>query len=316
VLQFKNIWGVNTHHMDTQFFADLHNHTTASDGDFAPAELVKRAKALNLKALAITDHDTINGVKSAVEAGRTENIEVIPGVEVSVRFKQSDFVGTLHLLCYFKPERLEDEQFAGQMHDVLSKGRGEGLVRARVNEINLFFGPQGKKPTLKRDMTFEDISELSPNASRRHFALALNQTFKITDPEAVTAIIGNDSPAYLPSGIDFDTAVRLIRDLNLLAVLAHPAAGSFPGKGHYKEVLPKVVVVERLLPKFIKGGIKGIEVYYPGHTREHQLMVAAWALEHGLLITGGSDCHDAVDRPIGVAGVDEKLYQLFKEQLQ
>ena len=301
--------------MNEKIVADLHNHTTASDGDFTPEELVELAKSLKLKAVAVTDHDTIKGVKPAVKVGLKHGIDVIPGVEVSIRFKQIDFVGTLHLLCYFSPKRLEDEGFVRRMHDVLSKGRGEGLVRSRVDELNQFFGPNGRTPTLERDMAFEDISVLSPNASRRHFALALNQTFGITDPDAVSAIIGNDSPAYLPSGIDFDVAMNLVRDLDLLAVLAHPAAGSFPGKGHYKEVLPKVVVVEKLLPKFINGGIKGIEVYYPGHTKEHELLVKSWARENGLIITGGSDCHDAVDRPMGVAGIDETLFNQFKEKL-
>ncbi len=302
--------------MRSQIFADLHNHTTASDGDFVPEELVKMAKGLGLRALGVTDHDTINGVKTAVDAGKKYDIDVIPGVEVSVRFKEPDFIGTLHLLCYFSPDRLADDRFKEKMHTVLSRGRGEGLVRARVKEINLFFGPDGKTPRLKRLLRYEDISALSDNASRRHFALALNRTFGIEDPDAVTQIIGNDSPAYLPSGIDFDDAVNLVAEHDLVSVLAHPAAGSFPGRGHYKEVLPKVKVVENLLPRFLKGGIKGIEVYYPGHTREHQTLIKGWAQEHGLLVTGGSDCHDAKDRPLGVAGIDQTQFEIFKKALK
>lgn len=302
--------------MNRNFFADLHNHTTASDGDFTPDELIKTAKSLGIKAVGVTDHDTISGTKSAVDAGKKYDVDVIPGVEVSVRFKEHDFTGTLHLLCYFKSQRLDDKGFEQQMHAVLSDGRGEGLVKARVKEINLFFGPDGKIPKLKRTLRYEDIAALSDNASRRHFALALNQVFGIEDPGIITEIIGNDSPAYLPSGIDFDAAMALVVQQDLLAVLAHPAAGSFPGEGHYKEVLPPIEVVERILPRFVKAGIKGIEVYYPGHTRDHEKVVEGWAEKYGLLMTGGSDCHDTESRPMGMAGIDAQQFNRFKAALK
>ncbi|MCF6248337.1 MAG: PHP domain-containing protein [Desulfobacula sp.] len=301
--------------MNQKIFADLHNHTTDSDGDFTSEQLLERAKSLEIKAVGITNHDTIKGLKSAIKAGGKCDIEVIPGVEVSVRFKETGFTGTLHLLCYFKPERLLDDSFVNQMTQVLSRGRGESLVKARVYQINLFFGPGGKTPMLKRPLTFEDISALSDNASRRHFAFALNQTFGITDKDAVNAIIGNNSPAYLPSGIDFDLAMNLVKEQQLLCVLAHPAAGSFPGKGHYKEVLPPINVVEQFLPRFLAAGLHGLEVRYPGHIKDHEDLVLSWAVKHQLLVTGGSDTHDAIDRPIGVRGIDESQYKIFKAAL-
>ncbi len=301
--------------MNQKIFADLHNHTTDSDGDFTSNELIKKANSLGIRAVGITNHDTIKGLKSAVSAGKKYDTRVICGVEVSVRFKETDFTGTLHLLCYFKPQRLVDGGFVQDMMAVLSQGRGEGLVRARVNEINFFFGPNGKTPQLVRELTYEDIAALSDNASRRHFALALNQTFGIVDPNAVNAIIGNQSPAYLPSGIDFDAAMNLVKRQPLLSVLAHPAAGSFPGEGHYKEVLPPIEAVERFLPLFIEAGLHGLEVYYPGHIKEHEDLVASWANTHRLLVTGGSDTHDAVDRPIGIQGINESQFKIFEAAL-
>ena len=303
-------------HMSREIFADLHNHTTASDGDYSPEALIKSAKSLGIKAVGVTDHDTINGVESAMEAGKQYGIEVVPGVEVSIRFKEPGFTGTLHLLCYFKSERLGDHAFKETMRAVLAGGRGESLVRARVKEINRVFGPKGKQPRLKRGMRYEDISALSDNASRRHFALVLNQTFGIEAPSEVNKIIGNDSPAYLPAGIGFEAAADLVSQQDLLAVLAHPAAGSFPGKGHYKDVLPPIEVVEGLLPRFLDAGIKGIEVYYPGHIRAHEQVVEGWAGKYGLLVTGGSDCHDAVHRPLGMAGISESQFNLFKAELR
>ena len=87
--------------MNRKTIADLHNHSTASDGEFTPAELVYKAHELGLKTIALTDHDTLNGLEEALEVGIEHGIKVIPGVEVSLAFKRSLFVGTLHLLLYF-----------------------------------------------------------------------------------------------------------------------------------------------------------------------------------------------------------------------
>ena len=296
-------------------FADLHNHTTASDGDFTSDQMVEQARRLGIKAIGITDHDTLEGLKNAVAAGKKYNVEVICGVEVSIRFKRSYFTGTLHLLCYFLSTRLLDDQFVKGFKNILAGGRGEKLVRARVDAINKIFGPGSKKALLKRDLKFEDISALSNNATRRHFAIALKQSFGIIDDNTMNLVIGNNSPAYLPSGIKLEELVDFIRENNILAVLAHPAAGSFPGKGHYKEVLPPLEIVQRILPEFIEAGIQGLEVYYPGHTKEHQDLMKSWAEQYHLLITGGSDCHDETERPTGVRGISESEFKLFKEAL-
>lgn len=292
-------------------FADLHNHTLASDGDFSPEELVDQAKKNGLCAIGITDHDTLKGLAKGLAAGDTAGIRVIPGVELSIRFNRSFFTGTLHLLCYFQPSRLSDEDFVGSFEALMADGRGEGLVRARIAKINTVFGPAGTDPLLDRDLVFEDIAFYSANASRRHFALALSERMGITDKNTINRIIGNDSPAYLPSGIGLDAAADFIKKQDLVAVLAHPAAGSFTGKGHYKEVLPPVDIVETLLPEFLAAGITGIEVYYPGHTKEHQAVLLSWAEKHHLLVTGGSDCHDGKERPPAVAGISEADFRIF-----
>ena len=301
--------------MTGKIFADLHNHTTDSDGDFTADELIKKAKSLGINAVGITNHDTVKGLKTAVNAGKKYDVEVVPGVEISIRFKEKRFTGTLHLLSYFTTDRLDDDDFMNAMQAVLSQGRGDGLVKARVVEINRIFGPSGDQPVLDRDLRVEDISALSSNASRRHFALALNQEFGFTDPDKVNQIIGNHSPAYLPSGIDFQAASDLVKSHGLLSVLAHPAAGSFPGEGHYKEVLPPVEIVEEFLPQFLDAGLKGIEAYYPGHTESHEALMVAWAEKYDLLVTGGSDTHDAVNRPPGVSGLDKDQYDKFKKVL-
>lgn len=296
-------------------YADLHNHTTASDGDLSPDALIRKAREIGVRVMGITDHDTIGGLDEALAAGRNYAVDVIPGVEVSIRFKRPFFTGTLHLLCYFAPELLKDAEFIPALTATLGQGRGEMLVKARVEEINQWFGPDGQTPILSAPLTAKQISDLSANASRRHFALALQEQHHIDDPDVVNSIIGNSSPAYLPSGIDLDMAKAFFRGFPVVSVLAHPAAGSFPGKGHYREVLPPVETVEKLLPEILDAGIKGIEVKYPGHTMEHQQLLRTWAGINGLVITGGSDCHDLINRPLGVQGLTRQEFLDFREVL-
>lgn len=301
--------------MNRRIIADLHNHTTESDGEFTPRELIEKAKFLGLKAIAVTDHDTLKGLKSAVQAGEELGMDVIPGVEMSICFKRPFFTGTLHLLGYFPSDRLYESNRMARMDQILAKGRGEALVRARIREINRYFSPGGQRPLLSRPMEFEDIERLSRNATRRHFALALTEAFGITDRETITGILGNGSPAYLPSGIDLENVREILRDKDMFCALAHPAAGSFPGPGHYKEVLPPLDTVLQILPEFIEAGIHGLEVYYPGHTQAQQEDLKSLAKKHNLILTGGSDCHDGKDRPMGVEGLTESEYEIFKAAL-
>lgn len=298
-----------------QIYADLHNHTTASDGDFSPAQMVEKAHKIGLGAIAITDHDTDHGIEEAIIASQKNSIEVIPGVEVSIRFKRPYFTGTLHLLCYFSRNLSGNQIFRDDLSQVLSKGRGIELVNNRVNEINRVFGPSGLTPLLKKELLAAQILEYSANATRRHFALALAQKHQIDDKKVINQMIGNASPAYLPSGVDLATIVPFLEKYRLMTVLAHPAAGSFPGEGHYKEVLPPLEIVEKLLPEFLDSGLKGLEVYYPGHIKSHEEIMKAWAKKYHLQITGGSDCHDSEERPLGVAGITQDQFLTFKELL-
>lgn len=293
--------------MDRTFIADLHNHTTASDGEYTPTELVSKAAELGLTALGVTDHDTINGLDEALAAGAAAGVRVVPGVEVSLRFKRPYFTGTLHYLLYIPYDLLGDAEFRAAAEAIFSQGRGGGLVRARVAAINAEFGPAGTTPLLERELTAEEIEALADNVTRRHFALALSNNHGLSK-EQVNLLIGNDSRAYIPSGIDPATLTPLLHAYpQLVRVFAHPAAGSYPGESLYNEVLPPIEVVDTLMPEFLDNellGLDGLEVQYPGHVAEHRALMAEWAERYGLIQTGGSDCHDRVNRPLGVAGVD------------
>ncbi|MBF0378266.1 MAG: PHP domain-containing protein [Desulfamplus sp.] len=342
--------------MEKYIYADMHNHTTASDGELSPEELVRKAKSIGIAVVGVTDHDTDKGLESAIKEGEKIGVNVLPGVEISVRFKESFFTGTLHVLLYFNHKIAEEPIFRESLRKTLEKGRGDNLVRARVDEINKFFAPENiisttqdtnrlknnnnltttinnnkKVPILKRSLTFEEVASYSTTITRRHFALALTEKHNIKNPEVVNKIIGNDSPAYLPSGVDLESIKSFFYSMNklfgkkgedrvgvdnsnknnspMLMVLAHPAAGSFPGDGHYKDVLPPIEIVEQLLPRFIDAGIRGIEINYPGHIEAHKVILHQWAKQYSLVITGGSDCHDQLIRPLGVEGITREEFE-------
>ncbi|MCA9872933.1 MAG: PHP domain-containing protein [Anaerolineales bacterium] len=292
--------------MAVAYSADLHNHTIASDGEYTPTELVQAARELGLTAVGVTDHDTLGGLDEALAAGQALGIQVVPGVEVSLRFRRPYFTGTLHYLLYIPYALLPDPAFREMAAEIFSQGRGAGLVRARVAAINEAFGPQGETPLLKQELTAAEIEALAPNVTRRHFALALKENHGLNH-EQVNQLIGNESRAYVPSGIDPAQLTPLLhRYPQLVRVFAHPAAGSYPGESLYNEVLPPLEVVEKLLPEFLDEallGLDGLEVQYPGHILAHRALLAEWTQRYGLLMTGGSDCHDRVERPLGVAGI-------------
>lgn len=309
----------NTKMRSRHIIADLHNHSTASDGEYTPSELVLQARKMGLKAIALTDHDTIAGLDEAIVAGHESGIKVIPGIEISIRFRRTFFVGSLHLLIYFSETLLKNTGFREDLNNIASQGRGITLVRDRIDAINSEFGPNGREPLLERPLTIDEITSQSNNITRRHFFLALSKNHNITERSRIDRLIGNTSPAYIPSGINMDLLKPFLDRHPVVKVLAHPAAGSFPGESYYKEVHPAVEVVEQLLPELLDPnimGIDGIEVYYPAHTEELEKMLFDWVKRYDLLITGGSDCHDPENRPIGVKGIDQNEFNRLLNKIE
>ena len=301
--------------MDRNILADIHNHSTASDGELTPAQIVLWAKNLGLKGFGLTDHDTLQGLNEAITSGDGLGITVLPGVEVSLKFQRPFFTGTLHLLLYFSPQLLKNTDFTAHVEATLKKGRGESLIRSRVSAINREFGPHGAVPVLKNELTFEEISARASNISRRHFSIVLKENHGITDGATVQRILANESPAYVPSGVEMEGIRPLLESYPVVPVLAHPAAGEFPGPSHYREVLPPLTVIETLYPEFLHLGIEGIEVHYPGHLPEHRALLRQWAEKDHLIITGGSDCHDRIGRPLGVDGMTPLEWEIIQDRI-
>ena len=299
--------------MSKKIVADLHNHSTASDGELSPSEVIKQAAEKGLEAVALTDHDTIKGLDEALQAGLELDIKVIPGVELTLRFRRPAFVGSLHLLLYFQPKQLKNQEFLQTLKTLFAAGRGTALVRDRVESINQFFGPNSPSPLLKRALTVTEIEACGENITRRHFAKVLGENHQLKRHQ-VDDIVANRSPAYLPSGIDPDRVLPLRKNFSLLAFLAHPAAGSFPPPSHYREVLPPWPIVAELLPEFMAPepiAIDGLEIEYPGHRDKEKKILRELAANHRLLVSGGSDGHDLKERPYGVTGINREDFSRF-----
>ena len=302
-------------------FADLHNHTTASDGEYTPTELVAAAHRLGTRFVGVTDHDTLEGVLSLPKEALYEG-GVVPGTEVTLRFsaEEDGYTGTCHCLVYVPPALLASPDFVADARATLAQARGPALVAARVARLNAcYHGPDAlAAPLLAAPVTTAEVAALPGAPTRRHLHTVLTRNHGLDDATART-MLANDSPAYLPSGV---TCAELrpffARHPQLVRVLAHPGAGSArgPAMALYREVLPPVDVVERLVPRIDAAvGLDGVEVHYPAHDAALRARVLGLLRERPFLVTGGSDCHDRVKRPLGKAGLDERAFDALRSRL-
>jgi predicted metal-dependent phosphoesterase TrpH len=245
---------------------DLHVHTTASDGSLTPREVVRRAKALGLKAIAVTDHDTVAGVEEALEEGILCGLEVIPGIEISVDVTG----GTCHLLGYFIDYKDED----------LLK-RLLFIQRAR-EERNLKM--LQKLKALGIDLTLEEVKAQAKDGQicRPHFALAMIKKGYVSSvDEAFERFLKKGGPAYVEKfRLSPEEAIRMILQSKGIPVLAHPFTLELE-----KEEF------EIFLKELKQHGLKGIEAYYPDHNIEQTEFYERLGKKYGLLITGGTDFH-------------------------
>jgi len=246
---------------------DLHVHSNASDGTFAPAEVVRLAKEGGLKALALTDHDTIDGLAEAVAAGETYGVEVIPGVEVSARCPG----GSMHVLG------LGIDYTNGHLDERLAV-----LKRARIER-----NPQiiAKLNALGVKITLEQVEKISGRGQmgRPHIARALMEAGVVRSiQEAFDIFLRNDGKAYVPKfRFPPQEAIAMIRDVQGVPVLAHPFTLNLGSAFALKNTLTELKAL----------GLAGIEAIYAEHSPEQEALYLRLARELGLLVTGGSDYH-------------------------
>jgi len=249
---------------------DLHSHSTFSDGSLTPKELAKRAKDLGLSALALTDHDTTAGLGQFMEACSEFGITGVPGVEISIEVSS----GTMHMLGYFIDSRNDSLENALKC---IRKGREE-----RNEEI------LKKLNALRVKLTFDDVKAFAAEdvIGRPHFALAMVQKGYVASKElAFDLYLGKGKPAYTERyRMSAADSIEMIVNASGVAVLAHPFTLNLGQKA-----------LRELVKDMSGKGLKGIEVYYPEHDKEHIREYESLANEFGMVATGGSDFHGGLN---------------------
>ncbi|UCE51684.1 MAG: PHP domain-containing protein [Desulfobacterales bacterium] len=276
---------------------DLHIHSTASDGSLTPSEILHQAQKLNLAAIAITDHDSIEGSKSAIRTGISSSIKFLTGVEISAAYP-SFFPGSgsFHILGYCI--RLNDTVL-NQTLDKLQrarKSRNPEIIK-RLNKLGL-------------PISLEEVREEAAQGQlgRPHIARAMvNKGFVQSIDEAFDTFLATGKPAYVDKyRIQCAEAIAIILGAGGIPVLAHPGLLSTTREED----------IDNLIVNLKRIGIQGIEVYYPQHTHQQMNYYADLAERHDLRITGGTDFHGAIMPKIKMGSGNGNLfipYELYEK---
>jgi len=241
--------------------ADLHTHTTASDGACTPVELIELAVSKKLEAISITDHDTLKGYDLAVEPAAEKGIRLIPGVEITSKIDSKE----VHILAYgFDPV---NESIRNLMH------RQRKARNHRMEQIVDQLKKQGV------DITIDEVKAeaRAGNLGRPHLAkVMVNKKIVASVGEAFIRYISSEKLTDLE--IDYASFEEIVQDVRAAGgatVLAHP--------GVYSS--------DTLIANLIEAGLDGIECIHPSHNYDAQKKYTAIAEKKGLLVTGGSDFH-------------------------
>ena len=249
--------------MDT---IDLHTHSTFSDGTFTPLQLVKYAEEKGLKAFALTDHDTTEGVKEAKSI--ETNVEVISGVEISTRYDKKE----IHIVGLYVNENDAD----------LNKQ----LKYYREKRVTRNFEILEKLNSLGVNITIDDVKESCTGdvISRAHIAKALvSKGFVGSYTEAFDRYLGDNKCAYVPrETLNYEESMELIIKAGGVPVLAHPLLYKMSDTN-----------LENMMVKLRQKGLKAVEVYYSTHSNSDTQHIMAMANRVGLIYSGGSDFHGA-----------------------
>lgn len=245
---------------------DLHVHTTFSDGTLSPAQVVSLAVTKGLKAIAITDHDTIEGVNEALHAAKDTFLEVIPGTELSCMYGEKE----IHMLGLFL-----NCDTPGLRESLAAKKEGRKM---RNLEMMRRLGEDGII------LTMEDLTGANEDTiiTRAHFAKALMEKGYVTTmDQAFRKYLGHDKKYCPPKeGFTPEEAIRLILEADGFPAIAHPMLY----KMGYKDI-------EKMITEFQEFGLRGVEVYHSSHNQNESGKLREICVRYSLLPTGGSDFH-------------------------
>lgn len=279
---------------------DLHIHSTASDGSLTPSEILQLAQKLNLGAIAITDHDSLEGSKEVFQAGIPACIKFLSGVEISAAYPPFlSRTGSFHILGY--GIRLDDIALNQSLYK---------LRKARKNR-----NPEILKrlEKLGYSLTLAEIRRVvgEGQLGRPHIARAMvKKGYVASVDEAFDNFLGTDKPAYVNKyRIECIQAVRAIIAAGGIPVLAHPGLLGIEDER----------TLEQFVGKLKEIGIRGIEAYYPEHTARQTKTYAELARRFDLLMTGGTDFHGKMMPEIKLGSGKGNLfvpYELYEKLIQ
>ncbi len=245
---------------------DLHTHSTASDGSMSPEALVREAGRLGLRALALTDHDTTQGLPEAMAAGRRFGVEVIPGCELSVNYPK----GFMHILGLWLPERPKRLLEKMRYLQIRRRERNQRIIAA-LRDLNI-------------EIDEQEVKGLAGEGTvgRVHVAMLLVQKGVVPDIEqAFARYVGSSGRAYFPKEkLDPANAISLLHEEGATVILAHPSSIDLPPEG-----------LEEAIRELKESGLDGVEALYSDHTPEQTAMYLSLCRKFDLLVSGGSDFH-------------------------
>lgn len=246
---------------------DLHIHSIYSDGTDSPAQIVRHAKELGLKAISLTDHDCVCGCAEMVEECKKNDIAFVPGIEMSTCYNNDT---EIHILGYYINYNCEVFNATLSEYVELRDKRTEKMVENLCNE--------------GFNITMDMLHEKSPSSviTRAHIARFLYETGQITDQqEAFTKYIGDDKPCFVKrKKVCTLEAIKMIHDVGGIAVIAHPTLYHLDTKE-----------LDAMIKLFKANGLDGIEGEYSTYKNDDAANMKNLAYKYNLLLTGGSDYH-------------------------
>ena len=250
----------------TENIIDLHSHTIHSDGSSTPSEIIELGKSNGARAVAITDHDTIAGLREGRDAAEKLGIEFVNGIELSAEYSP----GTMHILGYYIDD--EHEQLAAKLQKLrAARDRRNPEIAIRLQALGV-------------DVRYDEVATLASNdvVGRPHFARVLvDKGYATSIQDAFHRFLAKGAAAYVEKKrLSPGDAISLIHNAKGVAVLAHP----------YQLKL-SAEALDRLVGELVKMGLDGIEAIYSRHSPAERECYSRLANRHRLLVTGGSDYH-------------------------
>jgi predicted metal-dependent phosphoesterase TrpH len=265
--------------------ADLHLHTVFSDSTYTPQDLIRETKKVGLSCIAVVDHDIVAGVEPTLKLSATEDIEVLPGIELTAEYDGLE----IHILGY--------------LIDYQNNALIERLETVKEYRIERIYKITEKLKTIGLIIEPQKIFNMAERGTvgRLHVARAMVKEGLVGSIfEAFQKYIGDKCPAYV-LGFRFSPkeAIKLIKDVGGIPILAHPYILNNDG----------------LIHQFINDGLMGLEVYYPEHSQSMVNFYLGLVKKYNLLATGGSDCHGTLkpEVKIGCIKIPYELVEKLKE---